>query len=511
MSNISNNSSSSTPVSLLGSILYILRLWKPHWRQALLILLLMTIYLLFKTYFAFMLKTIIDSLQTTGQVTNLWLILLTLGVGSVISFGGRFIVEKRMAYIGAIILNDLRVRMFKHLQQLSQGFYQRTPIGTILARFSSDLVDIEKAAGSKMRDLFFHGLEILYNYPVLFYLNWQLASLSLFLLGGMAFMLGRMIPFASAAGYRLKSAEASLVGKIQENALAQALIRAFGFETQMLARFEGQIDDLKKRGGTANYLRAHVSLAAKAWMMGARLIIIGVGVLMVTYGYMTLGSLIAFINLAELVNASADDLVRSDLPDFIGTTSGIQRVEEFLQERPDTVDSPSAVAIPPLRNAIELKDVAFSYTGEEDNLQAIDMVIPAGASVAFVGASGSGKSTLLSLLMRAHEATSGSISLDGAAQRVAQRHPRADGRGLPGELPLRHHHPRKHSHGQARRQRRRGRAGCATGRNPRSRDEPAPAVRNSRRRSGQFSLWRPTSTSGNCSCHHSQSGHPHPR
>lgn len=419
--NTGHNASSATPIGLLGSILYILKLWKRHWRQALLILFLMTIYLLFKTYFAFMLKTIIDSLQTTGQVVNLPLILLTLAGGSVISFGGRLILEQRMARIGATIVNDLRGRMFKHLQQLSEGFYQRTPIGTILARFSGDLVDIEKAAGSRMRDLISHCLEIIYNYPFLFFLNWQLALLSLLLLAGMAFMLGRMIPTASAAGYRLKSGEARLVGKLQENVLAQALIRAFGFESQMLARFAEQIEDLTARGATANYLQARISLAAKAWMMGARLIIIGAGVFLVTRDYMTLGSLIAFLNLFELVNASADDLVRSDLPDFIGTTSGIQRVEELLNERPDIQDSADAVTIPPLRQAIEIKDVSFSYTGQERNLATIDMIIPAGASVAFVGASGSGKSTLLNLLMRNHEATTGSICFDGVDLRQVRR------------------------------------------------------------------------------------------
>lgn len=421
MNNRGNTPPSFTPVSLLGSIFYILKLWRRHWRQALLILCLMTFYLLFKTYFAFMLKTIIDSLQTTGRVANLLLIILSLAGGAVISLGARLIVEQRIARIGATILNDLRVRMFKHLQQLSQGFYLRTPIGTLLARFSSDLVDIEKAAGSKLRDLISHGLEILYNYPILFYLNWQLALLSLLLLAGMALMLGRMIPVASAAGYRLKCGEARLVGKIQENALAHALIRAFGFEAQMLASFEEQIADLTERGATATYQRASVSLVAKVWMMVARLVIIGVGALLVTYGLMTIGSLIAFLNLVELINASASDLVRSDLPDFIGTTSGIQRVEELLQERPDIVDSADAVAIPPLQRAIAMNNVSFSYTGEESNLQAINMTIPAGASVAFVGASGSGKSTLLSLLMRGHEATTGSICFDGVDLRQVRR------------------------------------------------------------------------------------------
>jgi ATP-binding cassette subfamily B protein len=407
--------------SVLGSVCYVLALWQRYWLRAGAILLLMTVYLLYKTYFALAVKQIIDSLEATGAVTELPTLIATLGGGFVLAFGARLLAERQLAQVGARILNHLRVRLFTHLQQLSQGFYARTPNGNILARFSSDLADLDKAVGVKLRDGVLDVLEILYNYPVLFYLDWRLSLLSLALLSGIGLLTGFLIPAATVAAYQLKTAEAQLLGQVQESTRAQAVIRAFGFEAQMLGRFQQQITGLADSGARASFLRARVSVGAKAGLMAARLILTVTGALFVMYDQLTLGGLIAFLGLVELVNTSVDDLVRNVLPDFIATTGGIQRIEELLQEAPDTVDRADAVALPPLRHAIEVAGVSFSYTGEESNLEAVDLTIPAGASVAFVGPSGSGKSTLLSLLLRAHEATTGVIRFDGLDLRLAQR------------------------------------------------------------------------------------------
>ncbi|MEZ4622231.1 MAG: ATP-binding cassette domain-containing protein [Caldilineaceae bacterium] len=410
-----------SPVTLLGGVRYILQLWRHHWFRALLILCLMTIYLLFKTYVALTGKTLIDNLQASGQVENLGVLLATLGIGFVIAYSARLQAEWLIAQDSVKILNQLRVRMFNHLQHLSQRFYSRTPIGGILARFSSDLSEVERAAGSKLRDALLDLLEILYNFPVIFYLDWRLACLALLLLGLMTYLFGKLIPPATTASYQLKGGEAALANQLQENVRAQAVIRAFGLEDQMLTRFEAQIRALQGVGEVASFLRARVSLSAKGSLMAIRITLIVVGALLVTRGMMTIGSLIAFLALSELINTSADDLTRNILPDFIATTGGIQRIEELLQERPDTVDRADAIAIPRLQRAIEFEHVSFSYTGETYNLSAIDLVVPAGNSVAFVGPSGSGKSTLLSLLMRAHEATTGTIKFDGVDLRHVRR------------------------------------------------------------------------------------------
>lgn len=411
----------AAPLTLLKSIGYILSLWRPHWLRALLILALMTIYLLYKTAFALVSKNIIDSLQASGQVTQLGALLALLGLGFLVAFGARYWAERLIAQLSVTIINQLRLRMFTHLQALSQRFYTRTPIGTIVARFAGDLADLERAAGTKLRDGVLDLLEIGYNFPVLFYLEWRLACLAFLLLCLMIFFLGKLITPATTSGYQLKRSEAKLMTQVQENVRAQAVIRAFGLEQQRLTLFEEQLRTLLAEGTLASFLRTQVSLGAKAYIMAFRVILTIVGALMITQGSLTVGSLIAFLALLELITSSVDNSMRNVLPDLIATTASIQRVEELLQEPPDSVDLPDAVALPPLQQAITVRNLSFSYTGQERNLHEIDLVIPAGAHVAFVGPSGSGKSTLLGLLMRAYEATSGSIQLDGVDLRQSRR------------------------------------------------------------------------------------------
>lgn len=408
-------------MTLLGSIGYIFSLWRHQWLRALLILLLMTLYLLYKTYFALVGKTMIDSLQATGQVAQFGRLLVLLGLGFLVAFGARYWAERMIAQLSVTIINQLRLRMFTHLQALSQRFYARTPVGNIMARFAGDLADIERSASTKLRDGVLDWLEIAYNFPFLFYLEWRLACLAFLLLCLMIFFLGKLITPATTSGYQLKRSEAKLMTQLQENVHAQAVIRAFGLEQQRLDLFEAQLRTLIAEGTLASFLRTQVSLGAKAYIMAFRVILTIIGALLITQGSLTVGALIAFLALLELITSSVDNSMRNVLPDLIATTASIQRVEELLQEQPDSVDRADALTLPPLQEAISVRNLSFRYTDKESTLHALDLTIAAGTNVAFVGPSGSGKSTLLGLLMRAYDATSGSIAFDGVDLRQSLR------------------------------------------------------------------------------------------
>ena len=411
----------AAPLGLLGGIRYILALWWRHRPQALLLLLVLFIYESYKTVFSLALRSALDSVQTTGRVPNLGGWLGGLLAIFLLAFGARFLGERIIAQVGTNILNYLRRRMFEHLQSLSQTYFSRTPIGEILARFSSDLAAVERGTTTQLRDGVLDAIELTMNVPVLFYLDWRLALLGLSFVVLLTLLIGRLARRATTAGYALKNVEAQLGNEIQENTRAQAVIRAFGFEPLMLARFAGQLARIEQVAVNANFRRALVSLSAKAILALARIVVAGAGLWLVIRGAMTIGDLVAFLGLLEIVNLAIDDASRAVLPDLITATSGLQRIEELLQQTPDIVDRMDALALAPLAHQIRLTQVAFSYTGEAANLTDINMTIQAGQSVAFVGPSGSGKSTLLSLLMRAHAPTAGTITFDGIALDQATR------------------------------------------------------------------------------------------
>lgn len=415
------HSQPSTNPPLVDSIRFCLRQWQPYRYQGIIIVVSLLAHELFRTYFALQLKQMIDSLQATGRVPNLLSLMSILAIGFFVALGLRLRGEQLNAQVGVKILNQLRLRMFKQLQRLSQSYYTKTASSDTLARFSSDLSDVERVITVRLRDGLLDLVLLLLNIPVLFYIDWRLGLVPLVNLVLMPQIIGYLLPQAARAGYRLRTEEAQLTGELQETIQAQALIRAFGFETQMLQRFEQQAWKVETMGVRAILLRSLVSLSARSLVLLSRVAAVGIGVLLVTNESMTIGDFVAFFNLLTLANNAIDDLNRTVLPDLIAATGGIQHIKELLNEQPDIVERAHATAIPPIRQQIQLKHVSFSYTNSTNQLENINFTIAAGQTVAIVGPSGSGKSTLLALLMWGREPTAGEILIDGVEIRRIKR------------------------------------------------------------------------------------------
>jgi len=410
----------AAPLSILTGLRYLLALWLRHWPQALLILGVLVIYESYKTIFSLSLRALLDSVERTGQV-DLFGVIGVLLLAFVIAFGARLIGERTMARIGVQILNGLRARMAHHLQRLPQSYFSRTPMGEILARFSTDLTALERGITTQLRDGVLDLIELALNLPVLFFLDWRLALVTLVFVIGLAQGVRWLAPRATAANYTYKRREAQSVNLVQEIVRAQAVIRAFGFEGQLAARYGGQLAAIEAAGIPALFLRSLVSVTSKATLALSRICVASVGVVLVMLDAMSIGDLVAFLGLAEIVSMAVDDLTRNVLPDLITATSSIQRIEELLQQPTEGHDQANAVALAPLHRQITFTKVGFSYTGQVDTLRDVSLTIPAGHSVAFVGPSGSGKSTLLNLLIRAHTATAGTVDFDGTDLQAATR------------------------------------------------------------------------------------------
>ena len=401
------------PLTLFAGIGYILSLWKQYWQQGLVVIVSLLAHELFKTYFALQLKRMVDSLHATGQVTNLLVIMTVLVIAFVLALATRLRGERLNAQVGTRILGQLRISMFEHLQRLPQSYYSRFASSDTIARFTTDVADVEKVVTTRLRDGLADVVILLLNVSLLFYIDWRLGLAPVINLLLMWFVVGYLMPHAVRADTALKSSEAQLTGDLRENIQAQPVIRAFGFEPQMFARFQKQLAGLEALGVRTLLLGTIVSLSARSIVLFSRVIAVGVSVLLMTSGDITIGDFVAFLYLLTLANDAIDDLNRNVLPDFIAATGSMQRVREFLAERPQVSEHADMVTPPALRRQIQLRNVFFGYSPSEYQLQDINLTLPAGKTIAVVGPSGSGKSTLLMLLMRGRTVTSGSITFDG--------------------------------------------------------------------------------------------------
>jgi ATP-binding cassette subfamily B protein len=226
------------PMGLLATVGHALRYWRPHWRIGILLLGVLAVPQGFKAFFAYSQRLIIDNALIGHDAALLTRVLAALAGTFVLATAAILLADYLGARIGAAILNTVRLRMFRHLQRLSIGYYSRVQSGDVVARFTSDLADIQKSLTTRVIDAVVAVLGLIINIPVAFMIDWRLATVMVLGmpmagLGTRAF--GRR---ASAARYALKQGEAGIASTVGESVRAQPVVKVFGLAGWLMERFE---------------------------------------------------------------------------------------------------------------------------------------------------------------------------------------------------------------------------------------------------------------------------------
>jgi ATP-binding cassette subfamily B protein len=321
-----------------------------------------------------------------------------------------------VGWVGQRALQDLRVRLFAHLQSLSIGFYSRNRAGVIISRLTNDVEALNQLVSDGMATLFQSGLTLIGVVVILFVLDAHLAlltflALPLLALGGLAFRI------ASADAFRLTREKiAWITGYLQETLSGIRVVRAFGQEPRHIARF----DELNEENRAANMTTVRLNAA---YFPGVELLsalvtveILVIGGIEAINGHTSTGVVFGFI--AALNNFFDPIQQLSQLyTTYQSGMAALDKIFELLDEQPELSDAPGANALPPIRGELRFEDVSFRYGSEEDDgawaLRDIDIVVPPGQTVALVGATGAGKSTLAKLVARFYDPTEGRVLVDG--------------------------------------------------------------------------------------------------
>ena len=384
----------------------------PYWGRLLLIVLAMLMQAAFYILIPLAYKEVFDAAITTKDLDFLKKLLIALGAAFVVVTGADLFKSYLGAGLGMRVLNDVRLRMFNQLQDLSIGYYTRAQVGDLISRFTNDLNAIDRVVTSSLANVIQNAIIVVFSIGLLFYLEWHLALVTLAALPIVA--VGPQIfgKKATVAGYERKQEEAAVTSLLQENIGAQKVIRIFGLRDTYLGRFSDQLAQLFSRGVRSSLFSAYVERTSGMAIIFVQLMVVGLGGYLVIEGFLTSGTLVGFVGLLINVGDSVTALT-SSIPDLIQATAGMQRINELMDEEPDVVEAADARPLERLSNEIRFDNVTFSYTGEEKNLDALSFTIPKGQSVAFVGRSGSGKSTVLNLVTRFYDSGDGVVEIDG--------------------------------------------------------------------------------------------------
>lgn len=307
---------------------------------------------------------------------------------------------------------DMRRDLFRHLQKLSFGFYDKNKSGQLLSRLTSDLSEINGFAGNAPNDIIICGLTMVGTMVILVYMNPMLGSLIAILLLLKAVHTVFVNLRMKKAFFANRIAMGEVSAKAAESINGVRLIKAFAGERSDMAQFMEKAD--------AYLATSKKSFKITSYFVGSMIFfsnfinvaILVVGGLLINKGLMSFGELVAFFLYVGLFMKPLMQLL-GFIQIYQRGMAGFKRFYELLQEKPEITDAPDAQTCPPCKGNITFDNVSFAYADGRPVIRGLSLNVAAGETVAFVGATGAGKTTIASLLLRFYEPQSGRILLDG--------------------------------------------------------------------------------------------------
>ncbi|MFJ9183720.1 ABC transporter ATP-binding protein [Streptomyces anulatus] len=318
---------------------------------------------------------------------------------------------------GERILYALRLKIFAQLQRLGLDYYERELTGRIMTRMTTDVDALATFLQTGLVTAFVSVVTFFGIMVALLVLDIQLAlvvfaTLPVLIIG--TFFFRR----SSVKAYELARTRISAVNAdLQESVSGLRIVQAFGREHDGAARFAERSDHYRQARVRGQWLISvyfpFVQLLAS--VAAAAVIIVGAG--RVDNGTLTVGALVAYLLYIELFFAPVQQLSQV-FDGYQQATVSLGRIQELLREPTSTEDPDEPLDVLSLRGEIAFEDVSFAYGSDEEALTGVDLRIPAGQTVAFVGETGAGKSTLVKLVARYYDPTAGRVTADGADLRT---------------------------------------------------------------------------------------------
>lgn len=378
--------------------------------------------------FPLMNRYAIDNFIVTGRLDKLWVFagiyaglvaLQAINVYFFIYFAGR--IEMSLSY-------DIRKAGFKRLQELSFSYYDKTSVGWLMARMTSDVERLGATIAWSLVDLTWGGTAMVGGLIAMLYMNWKLALISLAVvpfLGVISIYFQKRI----LGSYRIvRRTNSRITGAFNEGIMGAKTTKTLVREEENLKEFKaltGEMHTSSVRAAVFSSIYFPIVIAMGSIGTALALWFGGRGVLLQTIGF---GTLSAFISYVTQFFGPINELARI-IAEFQNAQASAERVMAMINTEPDIVDRPEVIEkygteFEPrhdnweeIKGDITFKDVSFSYKEGEEVLENFSLDVKRGESIALVGETGSGKSTIVNLLCRFYEPVEGLILIDGVDYR----------------------------------------------------------------------------------------------
>ena len=314
--------------------------------------------------------------------------------------------------VGQWVANDLRMRTYHHLQQLSLSYYDQHQTGALLSTITADVQTIQAFASGSTLDIAVDLLTIVGMLFIMFWLNWDFTLIAVAITPFLLLFVSRFKKAVKKATHEVRRQQSNIVSVVEQGLESMRVVKAFGRQ-----------DLAQEELGSAS--RATVDAALKARRIKALLspivavtvslcvaVVLWRGSALIIGGTMTAGALTVFLSYLTKFFKPVQDL--ATMTNSIAQTAvGVERVQAILDADAITPERPGAREPLSLKGEIVFDKVAFAYNSDSPVLREVTFHIQPGQMVGVVGPTGGGKSTIVSLIPRFYDPTAGSIQIDG--------------------------------------------------------------------------------------------------
>jgi ATP-binding cassette subfamily B protein len=369
------------------------------------------------SFFTYLSKQIMDRGIVAHDKAALTQLVALYGSLIVVQAAGVFGFVFLAGILGERIRYDLRKKMFNHLQDLSFSYFDRTPVGWIMARVMSDSDRIAELVTWGLLDATWGALNIVTAVIFMLIINWK-----------MALMVFVVVPILAAVAvtfkkkllveYRtVRKINSKITGAYNENINGVRVVKALCREDQNLEEFGELTGGMYRASYRAAWLSAlflPIVQLISAVAVGS---IVWFGGLQAEVGAMTVGGIQAFISYVTFMLWPVQDLARV-YAEMQHAIASAERVFSLVDAVPEVTDQPGAVDPGTIWGDIEFRDVDFWYDRDKPVLTDFNLKVKRGETIALVGPTGGGKTTIVNLVCRFYEPRNGSISIGGRDYRA---------------------------------------------------------------------------------------------
>ncbi len=394
------------------TVLRILGLTKPHWPWLIGFIVTIGVVSALDAYFTYLGKQIIDEGILAGDRAALFRIIRTYGLLTIVQVLNVFGFIYLAGVLGERVQYDLRKNTFNHLQNLSLSYFDRTPVGWIMSRVTSDSERIAQLVTWGLLDVTWGLLNIGTAVYFMLVINWQLALIVLMMIPILIIIAAQFKKKILLQFRLVRKINSKITGAYNEQIAGVRVIKALNREVKSLDEFSDLTTEMYNASYRAAWLSAlflptvqfvsALAIGAIAWYGGLQMPLAGI----------TIGGIQAFISYITFMMWPIQDLARV-YAEMQHAIASAERVFSLTDATPEVQDKPDAFDPGSIQGDITFEEVDFFYEKETLVLEDFNLNVRRGETIALVGPTGGGKSTIVNLVSRFYEPSKGRITIGG--------------------------------------------------------------------------------------------------